>query len=271
MTLYYNLHNGGGDGTSSLHRVPTGPPVRLLASDLKSIYTNRPYVASRTSGNDYYYTVKGARPRVAAESASNSPRGLVSDLLPKPNEDSMKKIVYWDGMEHHIISTPKNSTLSKDWKPPHLHHTDLEDGHILGVRETPGAEKIRLIGSKYRYLPTLEPGSSSACALKTPWDDKCGTGIFGTGSYGPGYTTDYSERRSSSARGSSRSYANATAMSAAGEGAAARPQTAMGGNSANLYQSQSARAMNGVGGWEMSQAKNSSSNGRVITPKVAFQ
>lgn len=36
------------------------------------------------------------------------------------------------------------------WVPPHLKQEDVGPGPQLAVRETPGACRIKLIGSKYR-------------------------------------------------------------------------------------------------------------------------
>lgn len=73
------------------------------------------------------------------------------------------------------MDAPVVSDSSFKWVPPHLKENDVEPGPQLGVRETAGASRVKLIGSKYRYLPTMEPFGTSMWAVSEAEATKYGS------------------------------------------------------------------------------------------------
>ena len=90
----------------------------------------------------------GSKGATGRPSTSYEPRN-------KANSPAVAKVVYWDGMRHHVLEKPQVAGSSdgkqvEAWQPPHLEHRDVEPGPLLGVRETGGAPGTALIGSKHR-------------------------------------------------------------------------------------------------------------------------
>mmetsp|Transcript_23041 Transcript_23041/g.58896 ORF Transcript_23041/g.58896 Transcript_23041/m.58896 type:complete len:332 (-) Transcript_23041:203-1198(-) len=71
-----------------------------------------------------------------------------------------RKIVFWDGMQHHVINAPEGykgspsvDRNSSNWRAPHLEHKDIAPGRFLGVVEAPGSSSTKLVAGKHRLMP----------------------------------------------------------------------------------------------------------------------
>ena len=136
--------------------------------------------------------------------------GLSSVVRPStaPATGRTKRVVYWDGMSHHVVVAPDAPGFR--WIAPHLKGGDVNAGPQLGVRETPGTARVKLIGSKYRYLPTMEPGGTSMWAISPSEAAKYGsTGTFTSTSSSTSSTTT---RPLTASIGNASEYARAKGM-----------------------------------------------------------
>ncbi|GIL79570.1 hypothetical protein Vretimale_12280 [Volvox reticuliferus] len=153
LTLYYQQRSQSARPLPA--RVPAGPGARLIGSVHTHVYDERPSLAKISgAGGDGPSTSDGLT------STSVGLRSAAGSSLYRT-----KKVVYWTGRDHHIVDAPDVPDSQFDWHPPHLKQGDVAPGPQLAVRETPGASRIKLIGSKYRYLPTMEPGGTSMWAV----------------------------------------------------------------------------------------------------------
>ncbi|EFJ45964.1 hypothetical protein VOLCADRAFT_105757 [Volvox carteri f. nagariensis] len=149
LTLYYQQRSQSARPMPA--RVPAGPGARLIGSVHTHVYDERPSLAKIPGAGGDGPSTSGA--------ASAGLRSTGGSLY------RTKKVVYWTGRDHHIVDAPDVPDSQFEWHPPHLKQGDVAPGPQLAVRETPGASRIKLIGSKYRYLPTMEPGSTSMWAV----------------------------------------------------------------------------------------------------------
>ncbi|GLI68182.1 hypothetical protein VaNZ11_012526 [Volvox africanus] len=153
LTLYYQQRSQSARPLPA--RVPAGPGARLIGSVHTHVYDERPSLAKISgAGGDGPSTSDGLT------ATSFGLRSAAGSSLYRT-----KKVVYWTGRDHHIVDAPDVPDSQFEWHPPHLKQGDVAPGPQLAVRETPGASRIKLIGSKYRYLPTMEPGGTSMWAV----------------------------------------------------------------------------------------------------------
>ncbi|KXZ56103.1 hypothetical protein GPECTOR_2g985 [Gonium pectorale] len=214
------------------NRVPAGPAAKLIGSVHTHVYDERPS-ASKPSGD-----AQASTSQTASWAPTASRNTGLSSLY------RTKKVVYWTGRDHRIVDAPDVPDSQFHWVPPHLKQDDVAPGPQLAVRETPGASRIKLIGSKYRYLPTMEPYGTSMWAVGEAEANLYGS--VGSNTWG--------------------------SSGVAGPAAAAlkpRPLTATGQYGTDAYASQrvmgykeyesTSKLLNGVGSWERTQRHLSSS------------
>uniref|UniRef100_A0A7S0UPT3 Uncharacterized protein n=1 Tax=Polytomella parva TaxID=51329 RepID=A0A7S0UPT3_9CHLO len=148
-----------------------GPPLRLVGSDLRFLQSLRKPKAVTENSNmlslslpSYRYLNTSNLQKSTASMVSNNdsilPLNSNGKSLPSIGASAgsqsaeTKKDIIWDGLHHYVVDVPKNSSPGS-WRPPRIRKEDLQKGLIIGARELPGAEGVRLVGGKYRYLPSL--------------------------------------------------------------------------------------------------------------------
>ncbi|PNH06552.1 hypothetical protein TSOC_007061 [Tetrabaena socialis] len=155
-TLYYQQRSPSARPAQA--RVPAGPAPRLVGGIHTHVYEERPGRSSApkadASSADALTSTSTAK-TAWGESTAGGPLSMYKT----------KKVVYWTGRDHHIVDAPDVPASTFRWVPPHLDQGDVEPGPQLGVRETAGALRVKLIGSKYRYLPSMEPHGGSMWAV----------------------------------------------------------------------------------------------------------
>ncbi|KAG2484524.1 hypothetical protein HYH03_016662 [Edaphochlamys debaryana] len=164
VTLYYSQRSQSARPAPVQARVPAGPGAKLIGGFHTHVYEER-------AGHNT--TAAGAN-GATSESSPSTSQAWASRVTGRPGMQASqtggsltgtKKVVYWTGRDHHIVDAPTHATGEFKWTPPHLKQVDVEPGPQLAVRETPGAARIKLIGSKYRYLPSMEPYGGSMWAV----------------------------------------------------------------------------------------------------------
>ncbi|GFR49348.1 hypothetical protein Agub_g11368 [Astrephomene gubernaculifera] len=156
VTLYYQQRSQSARLPVQA-RVPAGPAAKLVGSTHTHVYDERPVPPKSTA-------VGGEAPSTSQQAwGHSSTPGRLRATGTGPYRT--KKVVYWTGRDHHIVDAPDVPDNQFHWVPPHLKQDDVAPGPQLAVRETPGASRVKLIGSKYRYLPTMEPNGSSMWAI----------------------------------------------------------------------------------------------------------
>ncbi|KAG2430034.1 hypothetical protein HYH02_013861 [Chlamydomonas schloesseri] len=236
ITLYYSQRAQSARPAPA--RVPAGPASKLIGSVHTHAYEERPGAAA------------APKPAEAAAPSSSSQQPWTSrtrdtaasrDSLGASGPYKTRKVVYWTGRDHHIVDAPDVSDSRFKWVPPHLKQEDVGPGPQLAVRETPGACRIKLIGSKYRYLPTMEPGGGSMWEV-TPKEATL-YGSVGSNTWGSGglSSTGFSTGRLRPG--------TANPYSASAEAYSAARQRIMGYKE---YEG-TTKMLNGLGSWERTQ------------------
>lgn len=156
-------------------RVPVGPGVKNMGSQIGYAYDERPALNKPGAGAPLAPSARPATASPAALSRSTPQHASPSDDAEGLGET--RKVLYFDGKSHHIVDAPADKRGFK-WKPPHLNYFDLVEGSQLGVRETPGAIKVKLVGSKHRYLPTMEPAGTSMWSVTHAQNTKYGGPMY---------------------------------------------------------------------------------------------
>lgn len=261
VTLYYQQRAQSARPT--ITRVPAGPGVKLVAGELRSAYEDRPVGKLVMGHTADFAEIKKAYMQSSASAAAAPPHAASAPMAAAPPQQPAiathivdwgrssvvrpssagsastttttrtKRVIYWDGKSHHVVEAPDAPGFR--WVAPHLKGGDVNPGPQLGVRETPGTARVKLIGSKFRYLPTMEPGGTSMWAISPSEAAKYGsTGTLSStgGSSASGSTT--TARPLTASIGSAAEYARAKGVG-------------------SLEYEAAARMLNGVGSWEKTQ------------------
>eukprot|EP00798_Chlamydomonas_sp_ICE-L_P023435 gene23435-30720_t len=124
------------------HSLPDTLRAPKLYSTHASLDTRRPMTTWGT-GVDTNPTSTSGRPATTMNTTTTGTGKATAN----------KKLVYWDGTKHIIA---KNIGNSKEFQSPHLTSKDVEPGTFFGVRETPGSDPTKIVGSMHRRMPDEE-------------------------------------------------------------------------------------------------------------------
>lgn len=151
-------------------RVPAGPGVKIVGGELRSMYDERPASKVTLGHTADFSEIK--RQYMQSANAPHAPApgggGVQGTGEPLPRASTTlgsgagsttsrtRKIIYFDGKSHHVVDATDGP--GQRWVPPHLKGDDVAPGVQLGVRETPGSVRVKLIGSKFRWGTSRRAG-----------------------------------------------------------------------------------------------------------------
>lgn len=155
------------DAAGRMHGVKShhmGPGMKVIGGQLQSAFEERPKVTVQVDDmNTLSRTYQTLPDTLRAPNLYST--GTLSQLQTREGQSTVagstgssgssgtRKMVYWDG--RGIIVADR--TGGKDaMETPHMTAKDVEPGTFFGVRETPGSDPTKIVGSNHRRMPDEE-------------------------------------------------------------------------------------------------------------------